>query len=76
VTARATPFVTAIDHVQLAMPTGREEDARRFYGGLLGLPERAKPPALAARGGVWFESTTVKINLGARMIGTGERRQR
>jgi catechol 2,3-dioxygenase-like lactoylglutathione lyase family enzyme len=64
VTARATPSVTAIDHVQVAMPAGREDDARRFYSGLLGLPERAKPPALAARGGAWFESATVKIHLG------------
>jgi catechol 2,3-dioxygenase-like lactoylglutathione lyase family enzyme len=57
-------FVIAIDHVQLAMPPGREEDARRFYSGLLGLPERTKPPALAARGGAWFESGAVKIHLG------------
>ena len=63
-TTRATPFVTAIDHVQLAMPPGREDDARRFYGGLLALPERAKPLALSARGGVWFESEKVKIHLG------------
>ena len=63
-TAHATPSVTAIDHVQLAMPAGREEDARRFYSGLLGLPERAKPPALATRGGAWFESASVKIHLG------------
>jgi catechol 2,3-dioxygenase-like lactoylglutathione lyase family enzyme len=64
VTARATPSVTAIDHVQLAMPAGREDDARRFYSGLLGRPERTKPPALAARGGTWFESASVKIHLG------------
>ena len=63
-TDRATPSVTAIDHVQLAMPPGREDEARRFYSGLLGLPERAKPPALAARGGAWFESESVKIHLG------------
>jgi catechol 2,3-dioxygenase-like lactoylglutathione lyase family enzyme len=60
----STPFITAVDHVQLAMPPGREEDARRFYSGLLGLPERPKPPALAARGGAWFESSAVKIHLG------------
>ena len=58
------PFVTAVDHVQLAMPPGREDDARHFYSGLLGLPERPKPPALAARGGAWFESASVKIHLG------------
>jgi catechol 2,3-dioxygenase-like lactoylglutathione lyase family enzyme len=46
--------ITGIDHVQLAMPRGREEDARAFYAGLLGLTEQPKPPVLAARGGCWF----------------------
>jgi hypothetical protein len=48
--------IIGIDHIQLAMPAGGEEVARRFYSGLLGLPERKKPAHLAARGGVWFES--------------------
>lgn len=56
--------IVGLDHVQLAMPTGREDDARRFYADLLGLPERAKPAALARRGGVWFESGVVKLHLG------------
>ena len=46
--------LTGIGHVQLAMPAGREEEARAFYGRLLGLAELPKPPALAARGGCWF----------------------
>jgi catechol 2,3-dioxygenase-like lactoylglutathione lyase family enzyme len=56
--------VEAVDHVQLAMPAGREDDARAFYEGLLGIPEQPKPPHLAARGGCWFESDTVKLHLG------------
>ncbi|PSJ59369.1 VOC family protein [Pseudaminobacter soli (ex Li et al. 2025)] len=56
--------ITAIDHVQLAMPEGREEEARRFYEGLLDIPEVPKPPVLAARGGCWFELSIVKIHLG------------
>jgi catechol 2,3-dioxygenase-like lactoylglutathione lyase family enzyme len=43
-----------LDHVQLAAPPGCEAAARRFYGELLGLTELDKPPALRARGGVWF----------------------
>lgn len=57
------PF-TAIDHVQLAMPPGEEENARRFYGDVLGLREIPKPDALAQRGGCWFESGSVQIHLG------------
>ena len=56
--------VIGIEHVQLAMPPGGEGAAREFYTGLLGLPERTKPPALAARGGCWFEAPGVKVHLG------------
>lgn len=56
--------VLGIDHVQLAMPAGQEELARRFYGEALGLPEKPKPPDMAGRGGCWFESDSVKIHLG------------
>jgi catechol 2,3-dioxygenase-like lactoylglutathione lyase family enzyme len=56
--------VEGIDHVQLAMPAGREAQARAFYRDLLGIPETPKPPPLAARGGCWFEGDNVKIHLG------------
>lgn len=56
--------VIAIEHVQLAMPAGREDDARAFYRDLLGIPEQPKPAELAKRGGVWFENGTVKLHLG------------
>jgi len=55
--------VLRIDHIQLAMPKGREEEARRFYHDLLGIPEMPKPPQLAARG-VWFERGDLKARLG------------
>jgi catechol 2,3-dioxygenase-like lactoylglutathione lyase family enzyme len=56
--------IVGIDHVQLAMPPSEEAAARRFYGEVLGLPEKPKPAALAARGGVWFETPAVKVHLG------------
>jgi catechol 2,3-dioxygenase-like lactoylglutathione lyase family enzyme len=57
-------FLLRIEHVQLAMPLGEEDRARAFYSGLLGIPEVPKPPALAASGGVWFESGEVRVHLG------------
>jgi catechol 2,3-dioxygenase-like lactoylglutathione lyase family enzyme len=45
----------ALDHVQVAMPAGGEDAARRFYGGVLGLAELEKPEPMRATGGVWFE---------------------
>jgi catechol 2,3-dioxygenase-like lactoylglutathione lyase family enzyme len=56
--------IKALDHVQLAMPPGREDAARAFYRDLLGIPERQKPPNLAKRGGCWFEHGAVKVHLG------------
>ena len=56
--------IYALDHVQLAMPEGQEEVARGFYVSLLGLTEVPKPKSLAGRGGVWFESGSVKLHLG------------
>src|SRR5262249_22100612 len=46
--------LTTIDHVQLAIPPGSEDDCRRFYVNVLGLAEKPKPPVLAARGGLWL----------------------
>lgn len=57
------PFI-AIDHVQLAMPRGREDDARAFYCAILGMDELPKPPELAKRGGCWFMCGDVQLHLG------------
>lgn len=56
--------VVGLDHVLVAAPAGCEEQARRFYGGLLGLPEVEKPSALAARGGVWFAVGRQELHVG------------
>ena len=56
--------IVGVDHIQLAMPSGGEDKARAFYSRVLGVPEVPKPPDLAKRGGVWFESSLVKIHLG------------
>jgi catechol 2,3-dioxygenase-like lactoylglutathione lyase family enzyme len=56
--------VRRLDHILLAMPAGREADARKFYQELLGIPEAAKPPNLVARGGCWFEAGELKVHLG------------
>jgi len=56
--------VRRLDHVLLAIPAGRENDARQFYQGVLGIPEAVKPAGLAARDGCWFEDGELKIHLG------------
>ena len=63
-TGAARPVVSALDHAQLAMPAGREDDGRSFYVGVLGLVEAPKPPELAARGGCWFRGVGTELHLG------------
>jgi catechol 2,3-dioxygenase-like lactoylglutathione lyase family enzyme len=57
-------MITGLDHVQLACPPGAEDDARAFYGELLGLREIEKPEPLRSRGGVWFECGAHQLHLG------------
>ncbi len=56
--------VIGIDHVQLAMPHGGEEQARRFYEGVLGMREIEKPAHLAVSGGCWFQGGAAHVHLG------------
>jgi catechol 2,3-dioxygenase-like lactoylglutathione lyase family enzyme len=53
-----------LDHIQLAMPAGRESEARSFFGGILGMTEDEKPVALRSRGGCWFRLGTCVVHVG------------
>lgn len=53
-----------IDHVQICIPKGAEDEARKFYGRVLGLEEIEKPDSLKASGGVWFKIGDVELHLG------------
>jgi catechol 2,3-dioxygenase-like lactoylglutathione lyase family enzyme len=57
--------IARLDHVQLAMPTGCEAEAERFYCGILGFEQVAKPPLLAKRGGCWFVQGEVRLHMGS-----------
>ena len=56
--------ILSIEHVQIAMPAGEEENARAFYRDLLGFTEIPKPAELAKRGGAWFQSEDAQLHLG------------
>ncbi len=51
-------------HVQLAIPAGREQQAREFWVGIMGFEEVPKPTSLAARGGAWFRMGELDLHLG------------
>jgi catechol 2,3-dioxygenase-like lactoylglutathione lyase family enzyme len=56
--------IVRLDHVQLAMPPGREAEAEAFYGGVLGMSRLPKPEPMASRGGCWFANGQVALHLG------------
>ena len=52
-----------LSHVNVTMPKGGEDQARSFYGNLLGLKEIPKPESLRARGGVWFDAGGLDLHI-------------
>jgi catechol 2,3-dioxygenase-like lactoylglutathione lyase family enzyme len=57
-------MIAGIDHVALAAPPGSEEEARRYFGGLLGLEELPKPESQAKYGGTWFACGSQQLHIG------------
>lgn len=57
-------LLTGIDHVQIAAPPGCEQQARDFFGRLLGLEEIEKPEPLRSRGGCWFKIGDRQLHIG------------
>ncbi len=53
------------DHVQVSIPRGTEDEARDFYGRLLGLEEIEKPEVLRKNGGLWYSVADVQLHVGA-----------
>jgi catechol 2,3-dioxygenase-like lactoylglutathione lyase family enzyme len=46
--------IERINHIQVSVPLGSEDEVRRFYCDVLGLLEVPKPEALKGRGGLWL----------------------
>lgn len=55
--------VVGLDHVQIAIPAGGEDQARGFYAGLLGMTEVPKPANLSPSG-CWFVAGSVALHIG------------
>lgn len=57
-------MILGLHHAQITVPKGAEEEARRFYCGVLGLPEVEKPASLAGRGGFWLQAGDHQVHVG------------
>lgn len=55
--------VVALQHVNVRVPPALEQDAKLFYGGVLGLLEVVKPLELRGHGGAWFQLGSVQLHL-------------
>lgn len=65
-TSDAESSILGVNHVQIPIPSGGEDEARAFYVGVLGLREIRKPPDLAKRGGLWCVAPDgFEVHLGA-----------
>ena len=53
-----------LDHVQICIPHGKEEEARSFYSGILGLQEIEKPGSLKPNGGLWYHIADIQLHIG------------
>lgn len=53
-----------LDHIQICIPKGKEEDARKFYTNIIGLTEIPKPAALIPNGGLWYQLADIQFHIG------------
>jgi catechol 2,3-dioxygenase-like lactoylglutathione lyase family enzyme len=53
-----------LDHIQLCIPVGMEQEGRAFYCGILGLAEVEKPEPLKKNGGFWLQMADVQLHIG------------
>lgn len=56
--------VKRFDHLQICIPIGKENEARKFYGDILKLAEIPKPTELIHNGGLWFKAGDVELHIG------------
>jgi catechol 2,3-dioxygenase-like lactoylglutathione lyase family enzyme len=57
-------MILRVDHTEITVPRGAEEQAREFYCGFLGLQEIPKPEPLRPRGGFWLEAGGTQVHIG------------
>lgn len=57
-------MIIRVQHAQITIPKGAEDQARKFYCDILGLREVPKPDVLQTRGGFWLEVGSFQIHVG------------
>lgn len=53
-----------LNHIQICIPIGKEQEAKSFYGDFLGLEEIEKPDELKPNGGMWYQIADIQLHIG------------
>jgi catechol 2,3-dioxygenase-like lactoylglutathione lyase family enzyme len=54
-----------LDHIMLCIPPGKEQQARDFYGGVLGLEELKDLGYPLPNGAIWFQMGDIQLHIRA-----------
>jgi hypothetical protein len=54
-----------LDHIQICIPIGRENEARHFYTNIISFTEIVKPEPLIPNGGLWYQAADMQFHIGA-----------
>jgi len=52
-----------VHHVNVTVPRSLENEAKRFYGDVMGMTEVPKPESSRGRGGAWYQLGPVQLHL-------------
>jgi catechol 2,3-dioxygenase-like lactoylglutathione lyase family enzyme len=56
--------ITRLNHIQICIPIGKENETREFYTKILGLREIPKPAELISSGGLWYRAGDIQFHIG------------
>ena len=56
--------IKRLDHIQICIPIGKENEAREFYSNIIGLEEIPKPDELFSNGGLWYQVGDIQLHIG------------
>ena len=54
---------TRLDHIMLCIPEGKEEEARNFYGNILGLTELNDLGYTIPNRAIWFQMGNIQLHI-------------
>ena len=57
-------MILGVDHAQITIPKGADDEAKKFYCDFLGLKEIEKPENRKKNGGFWLQVGAIQVHVG------------